>query len=36
VGGTGIAAPTDHLVPEQVEALVARIDAEQGELDGYR
>jgi NAD(P)-dependent dehydrogenase (short-subunit alcohol dehydrogenase family) len=32
-GGTGIAVPTDHLVPEQVEALVARIDAEQGRLD---
>jgi NAD(P)-dependent dehydrogenase (short-subunit alcohol dehydrogenase family) len=32
-GGTGIAIPTDHLVPEQVEALVARIDAEQGRLD---
>ncbi|HEX2184669.1 MAG TPA: SDR family oxidoreductase, partial [Chloroflexota bacterium] len=29
-GGTGIAVPTDHLVPEQVEQLVARIDAEQG------
>jgi NAD(P)-dependent dehydrogenase (short-subunit alcohol dehydrogenase family) len=32
-GGTGIAVPTDHLVPEQVEALVAQIDAEQGRLD---
>ncbi|MHA6627798.1 SDR family oxidoreductase [Pseudonocardia sichuanensis] len=32
-GGTGIAVPTDHLVPEQVEALVARIRAEQGHLD---
>ncbi|GAA5111900.1 SDR family oxidoreductase [Pseudonocardia adelaidensis] len=32
-GGTGIAVPTDHLVPEQVERLVARIDAEQGRLD---
>jgi NAD(P)-dependent dehydrogenase (short-subunit alcohol dehydrogenase family) len=32
-GGTGIAVPTDHLVPEQVEGLVARIDAEQGRLD---
>jgi NAD(P)-dependent dehydrogenase (short-subunit alcohol dehydrogenase family) len=32
-GGTGIAIPTDHLVPEQVEALVARIDAEHGKLD---
>jgi len=25
--------PTDHLVPEQVEALVARIDAEHGRID---
>jgi NAD(P)-dependent dehydrogenase (short-subunit alcohol dehydrogenase family) len=32
-GGTGIAVPTDHLVPEQVETLVARIDAEHGRLD---
>jgi NAD(P)-dependent dehydrogenase (short-subunit alcohol dehydrogenase family) len=32
-GATGIAVPTDHLVPEQVERLVARIDAEQGRLD---
>jgi NAD(P)-dependent dehydrogenase (short-subunit alcohol dehydrogenase family) len=32
-GGTGIAVPTDHLVPEQVERLVARIDTEQGRLD---
>ena len=32
-GGTGIAVPTDHLEPEQVAALVARIDAEQGRLD---
>jgi NAD(P)-dependent dehydrogenase (short-subunit alcohol dehydrogenase family) len=32
-GGTGIAVPTDHLVPEQVERLAARIDAEQGRLD---
>jgi NAD(P)-dependent dehydrogenase (short-subunit alcohol dehydrogenase family) len=32
-GGTGIAVPTDHLVPAQVKALVARIDAEQGRLD---
>ncbi|WP_098958342.1 SDR family oxidoreductase [Pseudonocardia sp. N23] len=32
-GGTGIAVPTDHLVPEQVKALVDRIDAEQGRLD---
>jgi NAD(P)-dependent dehydrogenase (short-subunit alcohol dehydrogenase family) len=32
-GGTGIAVPTDHLVPAEVEALVARIDAEHGRLD---
>jgi NAD(P)-dependent dehydrogenase (short-subunit alcohol dehydrogenase family) len=32
-GGTGIAVPTDHLQPEQVRELVARIDAEQGRLD---
>lgn len=31
-GGKGIAVKVDHLVPEQVEALVARIDAEQGAL----
>ncbi|MEE1928652.1 SDR family oxidoreductase [Streptomyces sp. TRM 70351] len=32
-GGHGIAVPTDHLVPEQVRALVERIDAERGRLD---
>lgn len=32
-GGTGIALPTDHLVPEQVRALADRVDAEQGQLD---
>ncbi|MBW1601593.1 SDR family NAD(P)-dependent oxidoreductase [Streptomyces sp. JJ66] len=31
--GTGIAVPTDHLEPDQVAALVARIDREQGRLD---
>ncbi len=31
-GGRGIAVPVDHLVPDEVEALVARIDAEQGAL----
>jgi NAD(P)-dependent dehydrogenase (short-subunit alcohol dehydrogenase family) len=31
-GGHGIAVPVDHLVPEQVAALVERIDAEQGVL----
>jgi NAD(P)-dependent dehydrogenase (short-subunit alcohol dehydrogenase family) len=32
-GGKGIAVEVDHLQPAQVEALVARIDAEQGRLD---
>ena len=32
-GGTGIAVPTDHLQPEQVKALVERIDADHGRLD---
>jgi NAD(P)-dependent dehydrogenase (short-subunit alcohol dehydrogenase family) len=32
-GGTGIAVPVDHLEPDQVEALVRRIDAESGRLD---
>ena len=32
-GGTGIAVAVDHLVPDQVEALVRRIDDEQGRLD---
>ncbi|MDB1089957.1 SDR family oxidoreductase [Streptomyces sp. ACA25] len=32
-GGRGIAVPTDHLVPEQVAELTARIDREQGRLD---
>jgi NAD(P)-dependent dehydrogenase (short-subunit alcohol dehydrogenase family) len=32
-GGNGIAVEVDHLEPAQVEALVARIDAEQGRLD---
>ena len=32
-GGQGIAVRTDHLDPEQVRALVDRIDAEQGRLD---
>ena len=32
-GGTGIAVAVDHLEPEQVAALVRRIDAEQGRLD---
>ena len=32
-GGTGIAVAVDHLEPVQVEALVGRIDAENGRLD---
>ena len=32
-GGRGIAVPTDHLEPAQVEALTARIDREQPGLD---
>ncbi|MBO4207787.1 SDR family oxidoreductase [Micromonospora echinofusca] len=32
-GGTGIAVRVDHLVPDQVRALVERIDREQGRLD---
>lgn len=32
-GGCGIAVPTDHLVPEEVQALVQRIEREQGRLD---
>ncbi|GAB3144541.1 SDR family oxidoreductase [Micromonospora sonneratiae] len=32
-GGVGIAVPVDHLVPDEVRALVERIDAEQGRLD---
>ena len=32
-GGAGIAAAVDHLEPEQVEALVRRIEAERGRLD---
>jgi NAD(P)-dependent dehydrogenase (short-subunit alcohol dehydrogenase family) len=31
-GGRGIAVRVDHLVPDEVRALVARIDAEQGAL----
>ncbi|WP_312871172.1 SDR family oxidoreductase [Streptomyces lonarensis] len=32
-GGRGVAVPTDHLVPDQVRALVERIDADHGRLD---
>ncbi|WP_221361862.1 SDR family oxidoreductase [Streptomyces beigongshangae] len=31
--GRGIAVPTDHLEPEQVRALVGRVDRERGRLD---
>ena len=33
LGGKGIAAKVDHLVPAEVEALAARIKAEHGRLD---
>ncbi|HVF14906.1 MAG TPA: SDR family NAD(P)-dependent oxidoreductase, partial [Acidimicrobiales bacterium] len=32
-GGRGLAVRVDHLVPEEVAALVAQIDTEQGRLD---
>jgi NAD(P)-dependent dehydrogenase (short-subunit alcohol dehydrogenase family) len=32
-GGRGIAVQTDHSVPEQVQALVEKIEKEQGKLD---
>ncbi len=32
-GGIGIAVQVDHTFPEQVEALVSRIDSDQGRLD---
>ena len=32
-GGAGIAVAVDHLEPAQVEALVQRVEAEQGRLD---
>jgi NAD(P)-dependent dehydrogenase (short-subunit alcohol dehydrogenase family) len=32
-GGTGIAVAVDHLQPDEVRALVERIDAERGRLD---
>ncbi|MEV4627713.1 SDR family oxidoreductase [Micromonospora sp. NPDC049523] len=32
-GGVGIGVPVDHLEPERVQALVERIDREQGRLD---
>jgi NAD(P)-dependent dehydrogenase (short-subunit alcohol dehydrogenase family) len=33
LGGTGIAVPTDHLVPEEVEALATRIRRDHGRID---
>ncbi|WP_418956666.1 SDR family oxidoreductase [Streptomyces tritici] len=32
-GGEGVAVPTDHLEPDQVAALIERIDRERGRLD---
>ena len=32
-GGTGIAVPTDHLEPSEVESLVRRIERDHGRLD---
>ncbi|GAA3370602.1 SDR family oxidoreductase [Streptomyces sannanensis] len=32
-GGVGIAVPTDHLVPDEVKALIERIDRTHGRLD---
>ncbi|MEW2634983.1 SDR family oxidoreductase [Streptomyces sp. NPDC048389] len=32
-GGEGVAVPTDHLRPEEVRALVERVDREEGRLD---
>ncbi|MER7624216.1 SDR family oxidoreductase [Streptomyces sp. NPDC126503] len=32
-GGEGVAVPTDHLEPDQVRALVERIDRDHGRLD---
>src|SRR5260370_20601753 len=32
-GGGGVPVRTDHLVPEQVEALIASVRKEQGRLD---
>jgi len=33
LGGTGIAVPVDHLEPDQVAALAARIETDHGRLD---
>lgn len=33
LGGVGIAVQVDHLIPEQVERLISRIEKEQGRLD---
>src|SRR4029450_6412881 len=35
-GGRGIAVQVDHLVPDEVRALVARIEGEHGALGGLR
>src|SRR3977135_3849697 len=33
IGGEGVAVRVDHLIPSEVEALVARIRTERGQLD---
>jgi NAD(P)-dependent dehydrogenase (short-subunit alcohol dehydrogenase family) len=33
LGGTGIAVPTDHLIPEEVESLATRTRREHGRID---
>jgi NAD(P)-dependent dehydrogenase (short-subunit alcohol dehydrogenase family) len=33
LGGTGIAVPTDHLVPQEVESLATRVEREHGRID---
>src|SRR5262245_46262907 len=33
LGGTGIAVPTDHLIPEEVESLASRVKREHGCID---
>src|SRR5688500_13620882 len=33
LGGTGVAVPTDHLVPSQVEELAERLRTDYGKID---
>ena len=33
LGGTGIAVPTDHLVPEEVKSLATLVQREHGHID---